>query len=242
MEQACPSHCSCCCRPCCCPPLLHPCCSHFDKPCHLAEHTVDLTLKGVVKAKPAKIKVDTEGSDYYSSYGPGEHYLPGTALVAYITDAPTYGDYDASKVLLKYVINWYNDDGVTLPDASGATDAITPLTPVEVGSHSKLPMVEPGTFGLFIKHGYYGEGYSSYDYNSYKPDSTDGPSSYGADSEPSKSGYSGGPKSGYSSGAKPGDSTGPKSDYSSGSKREHSGEPRKSHKYAGRRHHRKPKN
>lgn len=54
-----------------------------------------------------------------------------------------------------------------LPNADGSTDSITPNSPVEVGSHHKLPIVEPGTYGLFIKHGYYGPGYNSYDYNQY---------------------------------------------------------------------------
>ena len=76
----------------------------------MTDHPLDFTLHGVVKAKPAKIKVDTQGSEYYSSYGEGDLFLPGTSLIAYITDAPTspsydYG-YDGGKVLLKYVINW----------------------------------------------------------------------------------------------------------------------------------------
>jgi hypothetical protein len=153
----------------------------------------------VVKAKPAKLKVSVpENATYpysysynYDSYGygEGEQYLPGTSLIAYITDSPAspYGRYGYSgpkhgKALLKYVINWYKDE-LVVPDASGNTDSITPETPVEVGKHLKLPMVEPGTYGLFItkkgnygyspdnQYGYNGESYYGGSGDYYKPGS-----------------------------------------------------------------------
>lgn len=116
---------------------------------------------------PAKAAAKTAGGGYDSSdggyYGEDEKYLPGTSLIAYLTHAPSSyggsydGDYDEEKLgklLLKYVINWYNDE-VVVPDATGNTGSITPRTPVEWGEHPKLPMVEPGTYGVFLKHGYY---------------------------------------------------------------------------------------
>lgn len=118
---------------------------------------------------PAKAAAKTAGGDSYDGsydggyYGEENKYLPGTSLIAYLTHSPSSyggrydGEYDEEKLgklLLKYVINWYNDE-VVVPDATGNTDSITPRTPVEWGEHPKLPMVEPGTYGLFIKHGYY---------------------------------------------------------------------------------------
>jgi hypothetical protein len=169
-----------------------------------------LTLNGVVKAKPAKLKVEVpENATYYSynygtyGYGEGEQHLPGTSLIAYMTDTPAspYNRYDYSgpdhgKVLLKYVLNWYND-GIVVPDASGNADTITPETPVEVGKHPKLPMVEPGTYGLFItKKGNYG--YSpdnQYGYNgAYNQPHMD-PDAY--EHQPGTPGYNGGYKKSY---------------------------------------------
>lgn len=146
---------------CCC------CCSHLERPCHVSKHPIDFTLHGVVKAKPAKVRVNVNGSttttpySYSYSYGSsGDKYLPGTSLIAYLPAAPAYDGYDGGynggkgKLLLKYVLNWHNDE-VCLPGMDGNTDTITPRTPVEPGSHPKLPLVDPGTFGLFVKHGHY---------------------------------------------------------------------------------------
>jgi hypothetical protein len=36
-----------------------------------------------------------------------------------------------------------------------STGTTTPKTPIEPGAHPKLPLVDPGTFGLFLKHGAY---------------------------------------------------------------------------------------
>jgi hypothetical protein len=186
----------------------------------------------VVKAKPAKLKVEVpENATYpysysynYGSYGygEGEQYLPGTSLIAYLTDSPAspYGRYGYSgpkhgKVLLKYVINWYNDE-IVVPDALGNSDSITPETPVEVGKHPKLPMVEPGTYGLFIskkssysyspdsQYSYYKQPYDStykQPYNdAYKP-YVDGPGAY--EYQPATPGYNGGYKKPYVDGPGP---------------------------------------
>jgi hypothetical protein len=117
-----------------------------------------------VKAKPAKIRVEVphnnSSPNTYYSYRYGSHsgqYLPGTALIAYLPSAAPYGSDDdgkGGKMLLKYVLNWHNDE-VCLPDLNGKTDTITPKTPIEPGPHSKLPLVDPGTFGLFVKQGAY---------------------------------------------------------------------------------------
>lgn len=146
--------------------------SLFNKPCHAADHPLEYTLHGVVKAKPAKIRVETtseaevpESSSYNYTYGGSygygakEEYLPGTSLIAYLTDEPSetpsgtksdyYGAAAHGKVLLKYVINWYNDI-VTIPNETGEIDTITPGAPVELSNHAHLPLVEVRAYVVLV--------------------------------------------------------------------------------------------
>lgn len=160
----------------CCSSHTFLCCNHskLDKPCHVTKVPLTFHLTGVVKAKPAKIKVEVPKNSSYSSYGAygydsgydGETFLPGTSLIAYIPSPPLDGYKESyteiGPVLLKYVINWYNNE-VVLPDGDGTADSINPKTPVEPGKHPKLPMVEPGTYGLFVAKNYPPEEYE-YEY------------------------------------------------------------------------------
>jgi hypothetical protein len=129
---------------------------------------------------------------YYSySYGSSSgQYLPGTALIAYLPSAAPYGSYDdykGGKMLLKYVLNWHNDE-VCLPDDNGKTDIITPKSPIEPGAHPKLPLVDPGTFGLFLKHVAYEHEYEEPESEPYHEDYYTPPSHGGYHSKP---GYGG---------------------------------------------------
>lgn len=121
-----------------------------------------VSSSGVIKAKPAKLRVATKDS-YVSIQHSSEHraFLPGTALMAYIPvpvaapDGSNY-DYDPVPSLLKIKVNWYNGE-VVVPYAKYPEKTIYTKNPVDgvIGKHPTMPEIEPGTFNFLLKRGEY---------------------------------------------------------------------------------------
>lgn len=134
----------------------------FHDLCEAAQlngQSLTVSATGILKVKPAKIKVES-GERYNSE----QQYLAGNALVAYIPIriAPASGaeQYQYNKPqrisLLKVKIGWYNKDYV-YPDLGDNGEGVVPPTGFAYGYQKtvKLPEVEPGTFNLLLKRGDY---------------------------------------------------------------------------------------
>lgn len=148
----------------------------------LSGQALTITSSGVLKAKPAKLRVGGPGTLFPApldddSYGGPEEgpedrnfwrpqFLPGTAVVAYIpipikpasaySSTEQYGEQEPPQFsLLKIRVGWFNDQlGVQYPDVEGAVLPPT-LAYEEDGSVAQMPEVEPGTFNFLLKRGDY---------------------------------------------------------------------------------------
>lgn len=147
----------------------------------LSGQALTITSSGVLKAKPAKLRVGGPGrllpaplhdDSYGGPEGPEDRnfqrpqFLPGTAVVAYIPipikPASAYsseqyaqhGEQEPPQFsLLKVRVGWFNDQlGVQYPDVEGAVLPPT-LAYEEDGRVAEMPEVEPGTFNFLLKRG-----------------------------------------------------------------------------------------
>lgn len=144
-------------------------CSELHDLCdaaHLDGQSLTIASTGVLKAKPAKIKVDAEDSSKYS-YSTDPQYLPGTAVVAYvpipISHPPGTEQYPQSEKgplysLLKVKVGWYDEKHV-YPDIGDNGDGVVYtagyVKESEQPATMQLPEVEPGTFNFLLKRGDY---------------------------------------------------------------------------------------